>query len=28
VGESLSVDDIAPSFYPERNSRLTMTHLL
>ena len=28
VGDSLSVEDVAPSIYPERNGRLTMTHLL
>ena len=28
VGDSLSVEDVAPSLYPKRNSRLTMTHLL
>ena len=27
VGDSLSVEDVAPSLYPERNSRLTMTRL-
>ena len=28
VGDSLSVEDVAPSLYPKRNSQLTMTHLL
>ena len=28
VGKSLLVEDVAPAFYHERNSRLTMTHLL
>ncbi len=28
VGDSLSVEDVAPSLYPKRNSRLMMTHLL
>ena len=28
VGDSLSVEDVAPSLYPKRNSRLTMTRLL
>ena len=28
VGDSLSVEDVAPSLYPERNNQLMMTHLL
>ena len=28
VGDSLSVEDVAPSLYPKRNSRLTLTRLL
>ena len=28
VGDSLSVEEVAPSLYPNRNSQLTMTHLL
>ncbi len=28
VGDSLLVEDVAPSLYPKRNSRLTMTRLL
>ena len=28
VGDSLSMDYVAPSFYTKRNSRWTMTHLL
>ena len=28
VEHSLLVEDVAPSLYPKRNSRLTMTHLL
>ena len=28
VGDSLSVEDVAPSLYAERNSQLMMTHLL
>ena len=28
VGESLSVEDVAQSLYPKRNSQLMMTHLL
>ncbi len=28
LGDSLSVEDVAPSLYPERNSQLMMTRLL
>ena len=28
VGDSLSVEDVAPSLYPKRNSKSMMTHLL